>query len=303
MRTWLAPAATLFVMSAVAGVAVAQEATDSPPQRTRSPQRELLQPPKKGLQASPITDRFALRVTYFAPSIDTVLRLDRTTGQAGTTLNVEDDLGMADNRSMARMEMIIRLREKNRLRVDYFKLSRHGNRLLDQTINFGDQTFFGCDPTLPACIPDRAETSLDYRALGLTYTRSVLYFDRFELGVGLGISLLEAHAKGEVVARNVREKEDGVAPYPTIALDSTWRISKRWSLNARAQTFTAHLDEFTGSLSDYHGDVQYRWRRNFTFGLGYTSLRIRAESTSTDNMPGKFNQDIKGPEFFVRASF
>ncbi len=50
--------------------------------------------------------------------------------------------------------------------------------------------------------------------------------------------------KGEVVARNIREKEDGVAPYPTLALDSTWRISKRWSFNARAQTFTAHLSRF-----------------------------------------------------------
>jgi hypothetical protein len=38
-------------------------------------------------------------------------------------------------------------------------------------------------------------------------------------------------------------------------------------------------------------------------GLGYTSLRIRAESRDLDNQPGKFNQDIEGPEFFIRASF
>jgi hypothetical protein len=292
MRIWLAPAATLFVLNAVAGVTLAQEAGDSP---RSPPPRELLQPPKKGLQASPITDRFALRLSYFQPGIDTFLRLDRSdTGRAGTNLNVENDLGLDDSANMFRAEMIIRLRERNRLRVDYFKTTRYGDKVLNQTINFGDQTFQ---------IADRAQTSLDYRALGLTYTRSVLYFDRFELGVGLGISLLEGHAKGEVVARNIREKEDGVAPYPTLALDTTWRISKRWSLNARAQTFTAHLTDFTGSLSDYHGDIQYRWRRNFAFGLGYTSLRIRAESTDTGNMPGKFNQDIEGPEIFIRASF
>ncbi len=291
MRIWLAPAATLFVLNAVASVALAQEG-DSP---RSPPPRELLQPPKKGLQASPITDRFALRLSYFQPSIDTFLRLDRSdTGRAGTNLNVENDLGLDDSANMFRAEMIIRLRERNRLRVDYFKTTRYGDKVLNQTINFGDQTFQ---------VADRAQTSLDYRALGLTYTRSVLYFDRFELGVGLGIALLEGHAKGEVVARNIREKEDGVAPYPTLALDTTWRISKRWSLNARAQTFTAHLTDFTGSLSDYHGDIQYRWRRNFAFGLGYTSLRIRAESTDTDNMPGKFNQDIEGPELFIRASF
>lgn len=292
MRIWLAPAATLFVLNAVAGVALAQEASDQPPSR---PPRELLQPPKKGLQASPITDRFALRVSYFHPSVDTFLRLDNSdTGRPGTNLNVEDDLGLDDSASMFRAEMIIRLRERNRLRVDYFKTTRYGDQILTKTINFGDNTFF---------VNDRTQTKLDYRALGLTYTRSVLYFDRFELGVGLGISLLEGHAQGQVVARNIREKQDGVAPYPTLALDTTWRISKRWSFNARAQTFTAHLTDFTGSLSDYHGDIQYRWRRNFAFGLGYTSLRIRAESRDLDNQPGKFNQDIKGPEFFIRASF
>ena len=294
MRIWLAPAATLFVVNAVASVALAQEATDTPRASPPPPHRELLQPPKKGLQASPITDRFALRVSYFAPSVDTFLRLDRSTGQPGTDLHVEDDLGLEDKPTMARVEMIFRLREKNRLRVDYFKLTRYGDKVLDQTVRFGDQTFF---------VNDRAQTLLDYRSLTLTYTRSLLYFDRFELGLGLGVSLLEAHAKGEVVARNVREKQDGVAPYPTIALDTTWRISKRWSLNARGQTLTAHLSDFTGSMSDYHGDIQYRWARNFAFGLGYTSLRLRGESTSTKNMPGKLNQDIAGPEFFIRASF
>ena len=287
MRIWLALAATLLLVN----VAVAQDATD--PQRA-PPHRELLQPPKKGQAASPISDRFALRVSYFAPTVDTVLRLDRTTGQAGTELNAESDLGLEEKPKQARMEMIFRLRERNRLRVDYFKLTRYGNQILTRTINFGDQTFL---------LSDRAETSIDYRALGLTYTRSVLYTDRFEIGVGVGVSLIEAHAKGEVKARNVKESEDGVAPYPTIALDSTWRISKRWSFNARGQTLTAHLSEFTGSMSDYHGDFQYRWRRNFAFGLGYTKLQIRAESTSTKNMPGKLDQDIGGPEFFIRASF
>ncbi|MEJ1960052.1 MAG: hypothetical protein WDO56_00255 [Gammaproteobacteria bacterium] len=291
MRIWLAPAATLVLVSSVASVAVAQDSGDV---QRAAPARELLKPPKKDQVASPITDHFALRVSYFAPTVDTLLRLDRSTGQPGTELKVEDDLGLPDKPKEGRIEMIIRLRERNRLRVDYLKLTRYGDQVLNRTINFGDSTFL---------VNDRAETSIDYRALGLTYTRSVLYFDRFELGVGLGISLLEAHAKGEVKARNVKESEDGVAPYPTIALDSTWRISKRWSFNARGQTFTAHVSDFNGSMSDYHGDIQYRWARNFSFGLGYTSLRLRGESTSTKNMPGKLNQDIKGPEFFIRASF
>jgi hypothetical protein len=283
MRICFAVAATLFVTTAFA-----QERDESAP-------RELLKPPKQHQVASPITDHFALRVSYYAPTVDTFLRLDRSTGQPGSELQVEDDLGMEDKPNQARAEMTFRLRERNRLRVDYFKLTRYGDKVLNRTIAFGDQTFL---------VNERAQTMIDWRQLTLTYTRSVLYFDRFELGAGLGISLLETKAKGEVVARNVREQEDAVAPFPTFALDATWRISKRWSMNVRGQTFTANLDEFDGSLSDYHGDIQYRWRKNFAFGLGYTSLKIKAQSTDVDqDMPGRFDQDISGPEFFIRASF
>ena len=216
MRIWLAVAATLFV-----NVALAQEQGASPPAR------ELLKPPKKGQVASPITDRFALRVTYFSPTVDTFLRLDQDNGQPGTELMVEQDLGLEEKPTQARAEMIIRLRERNRLRVDYFKLTRYGDQVLNRTIVFGDQTFL---------VNERAQTMIDWRQLGLTYTRSLLYFDRFELGAGLGVALLETRARGEVRARNVRESEDGIAPFPTVALDATWRISRRCSSNSREQS-------------------------------------------------------------------
>ena len=159
MRIWLAMAATLFV-----NVAFAQGQGSSPPAR------ELLKPPKQGQVASPITDRFALRVTYFPPTVDTFLRLDQENGQPGTELNAEQDLGLEEKPTMARAEMIIRLRERNRLRVDYFKLTRYGDQVLDQTIVFGDQTFLA---------NERAQTMIDWRQLNLTYTRSLLYFEKF----------------------------------------------------------------------------------------------------------------------------
>lgn len=282
MRMWLALVATLLVNAAYAQT---QEAR---------PQRELLRPPSAREVASPISDRFALRITYFAPGADTFLRLDRRTGQQGTELFAEDDLALEDKPTQARAEMTFRFGERNKLRVDYFKLTRYGDKVLDRTIAFGDQTFL---------VNDRAQTMIDYRQLTLTYTRSVLYFDRFEFGLGLGVSLLEARAKGEVTARNIREQQDGVIPFPTVAADIGWRISKRWSLTLRGQTFTANTEDADGSLTDYHADIQYRWRKNFALGLGYTTLRIDAETTSIDDLSGRFDQDISGPEFFIRASF
>jgi hypothetical protein len=292
MRTGLALAA---VLTFNASMALAQEQSGEPRSR---PASELLQPPKKGAIASPITDRFALTVMYFAPSVETFMRLDpESSSIQGTELLAEDDLGLEDKPSQARVEMVFRLRERNRLRVDYYKLTRYGDMVLTRPIAFGDELFQ---------VNDRAQTLLDWRELGLTYTRSILYREKFEIGVGLGIALLEAKARGEVRARNIREQEDGVAPYPTLALDATWRISSRWSMNLRGQTFTAHSRDVEATKSDYHGDFQYRWRRNFTVGLGYSSLQIKADvlpNGEPGRQTGRLDQDVSGPELFLRASF
>jgi hypothetical protein len=256
---------------------------------------DILKPRTQREISSPITDRFALRVTYFAPSISTEFRLDPDGSLLpGTDLVAEDDLGMDDKKSQARMEMIIRLRERNRLRVDYFKLTRFGDQVVNRQIVFGNDTFN---------INDRVQTMLEWRALGLTYTRSFWRSERFEFGGGLGLAFLEARVRGEVRSRNIREEESSPGGFPTFALDATWRISKRWSLNARGQRFSAHVDDFQGLMAEYHGDIQYRWRNVFSLGLGYTKLRTAIDVIDDTDFSGRFHQDVAGPEFFIRASF
>lgn len=286
MRPCFALLAMLFVYAETAGAA-------EPPQ----PASAVLKPPERAI-ASPITDRFALRVSYFPSSIDTDVRLDSSAGP-GTELVAEEDLGFPDREDEARAELTFRLGERNRLRVDYLKLSRFGDVVLDEPIDFGDETFN---------VGDRAQTSMEWRQLTFTYTRSLLHRERFELGVGLGVSILEAKAQGRVVERNIRERQDAVGGFPMLAIDGAWRISKRWSLTARAQRLSARVDEFQGAMADYHADVQYRWRSNLAVGLGFTKLRALVdvgddEIPDDDDLTGRFDQTIKGPEIFIRASF
>jgi hypothetical protein len=291
-----------FALSAMLLFAHAAIAADPPKKPVAS---DTLKAPKKQASSSPITDRFALRVLYWPASVTTDLRLDRKVAGLivpGTELVAEDDLGMPDSKNEGRAEMMIRLRERNRLRIDYMKLSRVGDTVLDQPIIFGNQIFR---------LNDRAQTQLEWRNLTLTYTRSLLYTPRFELGLGMGLSILEARARGEVVARNIREHQEAVGVFPTFGLDGTWRISKRWAFTARAQRFTAHVDEFQGSLADYHADLQYRWRENFALGLGYTKLHTLVDvgndpgdpAPSSNDLTGRFDQRMSGPEIFLRASF
>jgi hypothetical protein len=292
MRLWFA----LFAMLWGVHAAAADERKPAQPKRPLA--SDTLKAPKKHANSSPITDRFALRVLFFPASLTTDLRLDQRNGTAGTELNAENDLGMPDYKSEGRAELMFRLREKNRLRVDYMKLSRQGDKVINQQINFGNQVFR---------VNDRTQTLLEWRQLTFTYSRSLFYTDTFEAGLGLGVSLIEAKARGQVTARNISERQDAVGAFPTVELDGTYRVSKRWSVNLRGQRFTTSVNKFTGSMADFHGDLQYRWRENMAFGLGYTRMHalvdVGKDNAQPGDLTGRFDQTIRGPEIFFRASF
>jgi hypothetical protein len=243
---------------------------------------------------SPITDRFYLRISYFRPALNTTLRLDPTGNPyGGTTLSGEDDLGLPSKDNQGRMELMFRMRERNRVRVDYFQENRSGSTLLDRTIVFGNQTFAAGSQT---------ETTLNWKMMGFTYTRAFFQTERFEVGAGIGVHLIQADAIGSVPALFQRHETSVAGAWPTIATDGIWRISQRFAFTGRAQYLGATVNGTSGSLADYHADVQYRWTPNFALGLGYEYIRGSFQST-THGTPGLFILSAGGPEASLRVSF
>jgi hypothetical protein len=243
--------------------------------------------------ASPITDRFYLRGMYFQPTVNTVLRLDPSDGVEGTELDAEEDLGLDDVLNQGRMEFDIRMERRSHVRIDYFKMTRFSQQPLPREIQFGDFTF--AEGTT-------FRSKLDWRVLSITYTYSFFRFDRFEAGVGLGFHLIEAQAEGRQPGTTRVERTSQVAPFPTIAFNAAFRLSKRFSVTARGQQFSASPEDIDGSLSDYHIDLQYRWHKNAAVGIGYSMLETDVEVRDTDD-PLNFNMSTKGPELFFRVSF
>ena len=254
---------------------------------------DVLKPEGLAEIPSPITDRFALRGTYFSSSIDTEIRLDDPNGTLGTELSAEDDLDMRENLDQGRVEMMLRMRDRSRVRFDYFKLTRQGDEVLNRPVRFGDETFD---------TDERVLSLLDWRTLNFTYLYSVVRNSRFEVGAGLGLHIFNGEARARVPARLIAEEESGVAPFPTLALDGTWRISSRFALTGRINHLSADVEDSSGEVSDYHADLQYRWRPNFALGVGYTRLKTKLAIADSD-FPGRFVFDVKGPELFLRASF
>jgi hypothetical protein len=287
MRIRLAPAAAaIFALHAVPALAAEHDPNSGAP----------LPPSHKHETPSPITDRFSVRGIYYPAHVKTILRVDphgAPPGTFGTYLSAERDLGLDSRLNQGRMEMIFRLRTRNKLRVDFLDVDRNSTHQLAQAINFGNETF-----------PANAllASHIDWRIFGLTYTYSIFHNDRFELGTGLGVHLLQAEAQAQVNATQQRQDVSGAGAFPTVPLDFVFRISQRFSVTARAQYYHASLTNFDGWLADVHEDVQYRWKPNFAVGVGYSSIRANL-ALHTGNFPGAFSMSLEGPEAFFRVSF
>jgi hypothetical protein len=282
----------LLIAALLAGEAFAAEPESAGPAPPRPAPRPTYPKHERALP-SPITDRFAVRGTFFAASVNTDLHLDASPTVPGTLINAEHDLGLKGHLNQGRMELIFRLRERHRLRVDYFGSDRDGDRPLDRDVFFGGHTFVS---------GDLVQSDLQYSMLGFTYSYSVIRTQHFELGAGLGVHLMQADARATDVTLAQHAETSGVGAFPTPALDGTWALSQRFAWTARAQYLRASINGISGSLGDYHTDLQYRWRPNFEVGLGYEDLRAQL-AVQRNGAPSGFALGIKGPEAFLRVSF
>jgi hypothetical protein len=265
-------------------------------QADRDPYSGAPLPPQQHQTPSPIHDHFYIRGSFFDPQLRTHLRADPSfppPGVTGTPVSGERDLGMPARLKQGRVEFMFRLRERSRVRVDYFDADRSGSNVINRNLVFNNETF---------AAGQQVVSSLDWRQFDITYTYSPLLNDHVELGTGLGIYFLQVDAIGQVPAQNQRQEVTSATPFPAVPLDLTWCISQRWAASARAGYLRANLSGFRGWYADLHEDVQYRFNPNFVLGLGYSSIRASLNRKSGAN-PGVFALSISGPEAFVRFSF
>jgi hypothetical protein len=263
----------------------------------RDPRSGAPLPPerKKKEIPSPITDRFYLEGIFYPLSVSTRVRLDPShavAGVTGTEVSAERDLGQLSRLYQGRMELMFRLRERSKLRVDFEDVSRSASHLLARTIQFGNETFL---------VNEQADTQLGWRIFTLTYTYALYRNDWLEVGTGIAAHMVEAQAHGAVLALGERQDVSASDAFPTLPIDLAWRMSERFSLTARAQYFRATVGNFSGSLGEYHTDIQYRCTPNFALGIGYTLERISVTLRS-GTFPGIFATDNKGGEAFFRVS-
>lgn len=264
----------------------------------RDPRSGAPLPPERHREnPSPITDHFSIEGIFFPLSVDTTLRLDPSHpipggSPTGTLVSGERDLGLANRLYQGRIELMLRLRKRNRVFVDFEDVTRSASPVLTRQIQFGNEVFDE---------GEQAVVSMGWRIFTITYAYSVYRSDWLEVGTGLALNLVQAQAQGDVAAQGERQDVSTANEFPTIPLDVTWLVSRRIALTARAQYFGATVGTFSGSILDLRADAQYRLTPNFALGVGYSLERISVE-LHTGSFPGLIATDVKGAQAFFRVS-
>jgi len=281
--------ALALAMAGMAGAAIAGEAPQG---------RVLLQPPKV-LTPSPITDRFAVTARFYSPTMETFFRYDNPDNPAdfGTPFYVEDTLGLKDRLYQGTLDMMFRIDERHRIQAQFSQQNRTAIATLaldDPPLLFGNSVFDNGSVL---------HTEMQQRKLDVVYTYSILRRQRVEIGLGLGIHLLQFSGTLEEPAEFINEQLDTAGPAASLAADFSWRIFRRLSLNAQGQGLRAKIDDVRGDYFSWRANLQWRAARNMAIGLGYSGTYYEVKSTDPDFFAGYLWIYNRGPEAFVRVSF
>jgi hypothetical protein len=284
--------AHLKLLLAVAALAAGPLFAAEPASTLAVPGRELLKPPVKEI-ASPITDRFAIRGLFLTSDISTMLRYDNNAGVPGTMIDGENMLGFPGRLRKPGLDMMFRIGKRHRIHADFYQMTRSGDEVINQQIRFGEDIYQA---------NDRVVSTMDLRRMGIAWTYSALRTEKVELGIGLALHLMQVEGDLQVPARFERERLDAAGPFPSLAAEGTWRMTRRFSLNVAGNWLGGNIDAVKGRYLAMHGDVQFRARPNLALGAGYSRTQFRVDSRTTD-FAGFLNLKYKGPEAFLRVSF
>jgi hypothetical protein len=245
---------------------------------------------------SPTNERVRISLGAMHMSSTTAIRADSSTGVAGTTVNGEHDFGLDASDFEPKFQATVRVAKRQRLSFDYFTLDRSGSTTLAGTpILFRDVTLLPGDPL---------RTKLSLRSFGITYGYSFWHSETLEIAGTLGVHATDvsAEARVQTQTRHIIQTEDQAGPIPTLGIDATWVVSKRFYVDGRAQYLKVNISNLDGTLGIYELDVLYRYRPNVSFAVGYSDFTADVTS-SKRSQAGVFDFSTKGPEMFFRIAF
>jgi hypothetical protein len=242
------------------------------------------------------TERGSLYLGVFVTDRATDTRLDSDSG-FGTNIDFEEDLGFDRSMSVARLGGSFYLQPRQSIDFGVFDLSRDASRTIDETIEFGDQTY---------SINTLIESTFDLTITKIDYTFAPLSRPGGYLGFNAGFYIASTEVSMAATGPNVnatRESEDLTAPLPVFGLRGEFEATDRITVGGAAQFFKIEIDDTSGSLRDIYIGADYSLGENYAVGLAYNEVSMAISSDEDGGFRGELDWGYDGWLIYFKAGF
>jgi hypothetical protein len=210
-------------------------------------------------------NKWEISPTAAAVILGADIRVDKSDGSSGTTINAQDDLGLAKTKLQPRIDARMRMGRRSELEAGFQLSQRSGEKTAQRQFNFADTTF-----NVGASLNSKLNTNL----LFLNYRYAILAKERTQAGIGVGLGALfvgteidaAANAGGGGVAYSA--SKNVTAPVGSIGLYGRYLIGSRWSAETDARLVKLKVDRIHVSYSELNAAGRYWFSRKWGAELG-----------------------------------
>lgn len=224
-------------------------------------------------------ERFNLRVgAITAAQFDTEASLGVRNTNVGTSIDFEDDLGLANSTESLRIDAFWRFDRRNRIDVGYFDLTRSGSRTTTREIEWGETTF---------PITSTVSSYLDTQIIPVRYTHSFVAEDDLDFGLGVGVYYMELAAGLRANSLGIGQSFDSPVPLPVVAMHASWEFLPYLQAFGTVQAFYVDLqaigeiDELRGRIVDATLGLEYELCDNASLGAAVNYFDMDVDTTTT----------------------
>jgi hypothetical protein len=256
-------------------------------------------------QSWPTGDRWTIGAGYFAPSLDTKLIVTDENDIVGTGISFEKSLNLDDNKGTGQLDVDWRMFKRHSIEYRYFVLDRSSSGASGSVaIAIGEEIL---DIDLPI------QSFFDITAHEIAYSYSLLFDEKKDLSLGLGISLqdLEFGIQGTESAPNpgeiINSTLSSTAPLPTLNIGFDYAFNDQWLFVSRLGWLALELDlgadeDLSGQIINANLGVQWNAFKNVGFFAQYQVFDVDVDyGTSSEIF--RVDYDYTGPVLGVNVTF
>ncbi len=243
--------------------------------------------------SAPDEPRFNFKIGVFRDRVDSEVRRDAANGLPGFEFDLEDAIGVTDDKSVLQVDANIRFGNYHQLEFGYFELGRDSMATTTRDISFGNLF-------VPA--GTELDTNVDVSTFRAGYSYSLIRDSQKELSVMAGVHLADFEVRLTTSGGLETDRSDGDTPLPVVGLNASVFLGEKTTVSAKAQIFRTDFDQFEGSLNYLTVDVRYRFAKSISIGAGYNYYGMEL-SSSQSSVNGYFKIKHHGPTAFFTVGY